>query len=413
MSRTLKIDKLGAQGDGIADTDTGPVFVPFSLPGETVEVVGSGKRLALQAVRETSPDRISPACTHFGACGGCSLQHLEHGMYLEWKHDRVASALKRAGIDIEPEPIIACEPQTRRRAVFSARNLAAGPVLGFNEAAGNTIVEVTECPVLVPEITEALPRLRALAALFGKASKPIRMTVSAAKFGLDVDISGVEAVSDKIRREMSAFAVEAGFARVSVDGEIIIEPRKPTVTFGETTVALPTGGFLQATAETESEMANLVCNHLAKAKRIIDLFAGSGAFALRLARSSVVHAVESEAQALSALDTGFRFASGLKTVTHERRDLFRRPVTALELKKFNGLVFDPPRAGAEDQACAVAKSDVRHVAAVSCNPVTLARDLKILIDGGYRLRSITPIDQFLWSPHVEAVALLERPKRRP
>ncbi len=160
-------------------------------------------------------------------------------------------------------------------------------------------------------------------------------------------------------------------------------------------------------------MARLVCEHLGKARRVIDLFAGSGTFALRLAKSAVVHAVEQDANALAALDIGFRFANGLKTVTHERRDLFRRPVTPMELKRFDGLVFDPPRSGAEDQARAIAKSDIRQVAAVSCNPTTLARDLSILVSGGYRLKSVTPIDQFLWSPHVEAVALLEKPRRRP
>lgn len=413
MSQTLKIKTLGTQGDGIAETDAGPAYVAFALPGEVVEAAGSGKRLALQTVREISPDRIPPACLHFGACGGCSLQHLQRDKYLEWKANRVTSALQREGVDIEPEPIVACEPQSRRRAVFSARNLVSGSAFGFNEAAGNTIIDIAECPVLVPEITAAFPHLRTLAALLGKTSKPARMAVGATDSGLDVDISGLDTISDKLRREIAALAVGNGFARVSIEGEIIIEPRKPIVAFGEISVAPPPGGFLQATVDAEAAMAALVCDHLAKAKRVIDLFSGSGTFALRLARSSVVHAVESEAQALSALDTAFRFATGLKTVTHERRDLFRRPVTALELKKFDGLVFDPPRAGAEDQARAIAKSDIRLVAAVSCNPVTLARDLRLLIGGGYRLKSVTPIDQFLWSPHVEAVALLEKPRRRP
>ena len=182
--------------------------------------------------------------------------------------------------------------------------------------------------------------------------------------------------------------------------------------FGGVPVALPPGAFLQAVAEAEGAMAALVGEHLNGAKRIADLFAGCGAFSLRLAEKAAVHAVEGDAASLAALDRAARHAPGLKPVTVERRDLFRRPSTAKELDRFDGLVFDPPRAGAEAQSREIAKSNVGRVAAVSCNPATLARDLTILLAGGYRLLSVTPIDQFLWSSHVEAVALLEKPKRR-
>jgi 23S rRNA (uracil1939-C5)-methyltransferase len=182
--------------------------------------------------------------------------------------------------------------------------------------------------------------------------------------------------------------------------------------FGDVPVALPPGIFLQATAEAEQAMAGLVGQHFSRAKRVADLFSGCGSFALRLAARAEVHAVESDAAALAALDRGFRYATGLKKLTVEKRDLFRRPLTFKELAAFDGVVFDPPRAGAEDQAKQIAKSDVPFVAAVSCNPVTLARDLAILLAGGYRLKSVTPLDQFLWSAHVEAVALLEKPRKR-
>ena len=210
----------------------------------------------------------------------------------------------------------------------------------------------------------------------------------------------------------SNFVMAHGFARLSIDDEIVIEPKKPMVTFGGVAVAIPPGAFLQATEAAEQAMADIVGGHLKRAKKVADLFAGCGSFALRLAMKSEVHAVEGDAAALSALDRGSRFATGLKRVTGERRDLFRRPLTFKELNAFDGVVFDPPRAGAEDQSKQIARSDVPYVAAVSCNPVTLARDLRILIDGGYTLKSVTPIDQFLWSPHVEAVALLEKPKKR-
>lgn len=238
------------------------------------------------------------------------------------------------------------------------------------------------------------------------------MTVTTTASGLDVAVDDAGRLSDAARLKVSDFAGRAGFARLSVGGEVIVEPRRPVVMFGEIAVAPPPGAFLQATAEAETAMAALVMQHLSGSKRIADLFAGSGTFALRLAADAEVHAVESDAAALAALDRAFRFTTGLRKVTTEKRDLFRRPLVVKELDRFDGLVFDPPRAGAEDQVKQIARSAIPKVAAVSCNPVTLARDLAILVAGGYRVTGVTPIDQFLWSPHVEAVALLEKPKRR-
>jgi 23S rRNA (uracil1939-C5)-methyltransferase len=238
------------------------------------------------------------------------------------------------------------------------------------------------------------------------------MAVTVTGSGLDVAVYESGKLGENQRRVASNFVMAQGFARLSIDDEIVIEPRKPVVMFGHVAVAPPPGVFLQATEAAEQTMADIVGDHLKRAKKVADLFAGCGSFALRLAAKSEVHAVEGDAAALSALDRGSRFATGLKRVTGERRDLFRRPLTFKELNAFDGLVFDPPRAGAEDQSKQIARSDVPLVAAVSCNPVTLARDLHILLDGGYTLKSVTPIDQFLWSPHVEAVALLEKPRRR-
>ncbi len=412
MKRLVRISSLGAQGDGVAETPGGIVHLPQTLPGELVEIEDETGKPVVSRILEPSSDRIIPACRHFGTCGGCALQHFEPGEYLSWKREVVAAALHRSGIDCQVAPIQSCEPQTRRRVVFSARNTASGPILGFNKAGSHEIVPIVECPVLVPVIIGALDKLRSLLALFGKSGKPLRIAVTDTENGLDVDISDADQISDDLRRALTAFAVSKQFARISIEGEVIIEPAKPFIRFGDVAVTPPAGGFLQATVRAEALMSELITSHLVKSKRVADLFAGSGTFALRLAKNSMVHAVEADAAALQALDNGFRYASGLKTVTHERRDLFRRPLTVNELKPFDGLVFDPPRAGAKDQAVAIAKSDIRRIAAVSCNPATLARDLAVLTGGGYRVVSVTPIDQFLWSPHVEAVALLEKPKRR-
>jgi len=413
MSTRLTIARLGAQGDGIADTGTGPVFVPFALPGETVTAAREKDRATVMAVLGPSPQRIEPVCRHFGECGGCAIQHLDDAAYRAWKRDKVVQALKSKGINTDTvSDIVPCKPASRRRAALSARRTEAGIILGYNRALSHTIIDIAECPVVVPEIEAALPKLRQLAGLICATSQPFHLTATATDTGLDIAVTGSGKLPDAQRQQATAFVVRKQLARLSVDGEIIVEPRKPEISVGTSRVALPPGGFLQAVAAAEQSMADLVLEHLKRPKRVADLFAGAGAFALRLAKQVEVHAVEGDQAALSALDRAFRFGSGLKRVNVEKRDLFQRPLTFKELNAFDGVVFDPPRAGAEAQSKQLARSDVPLVAAVSCNPTTLARDLRILIDGGYRLVSISPIDQFLWSPHVEAVALLEKPKRR-
>jgi len=412
MSTRFTIQRLGAQGDGIAAIEGREVFIPFTLPGETVTAARQKDRAMLLAVLEPSPLRVAPACRHFTECGGCALQHMEEGAYRAWKRERVVQALKAKGIACEVGDLVACQPQTRRRAAFTARRAQGGMLLGFNRHLSSEIIALEECPVTLPAIVTALGRLRELAGLVCATGDPFHLTVTATASGLDVAAQGSGRMEERQRRAAADFVIREGFCRLSVDGEIVMEPKKPVVMFGDVAVAPPPGVFLQATAEAEQAMADLVGSHLARAKRVADLFSGCGSFALRLAARAEVHAVEGDAPALAALDRGFRFASGLKRVTAEKRDLFRRPLTFKELAAFDGVVFDPPRAGAEDQSKQIARSDVPFVAAVSCNPVTLARDLAILIEGGYRLKSVTPIDQFLWSAHVEAVALLEKPRKR-
>ncbi|AZO55889.1 MULTISPECIES: class I SAM-dependent RNA methyltransferase [unclassified Mesorhizobium] len=410
MSARFTIRKLGSQGDGIAETESGDLFIPFTLPGETVTAARERDRATLMAVLEVSPLRVEPACRHFTECGGCALQHFEAEAYRQWKREKVVHALK--GIDCGIGELVACAPRSRRRVVLAARRTETGMLLGFNRHLSPEIISISECPISLPEIVAALGPLKALAELICATTKSFRMAVTVTGSGLDVAAHDSGKLGEHQRRIAANFVIAQGFARLSIDDEIVIEPRKPVVMFGSVAVAVPPGAFLQATEAAERTMAEIVGGHLKRAKKVADLFAGCGSFALRLAAKSEVLAVEGDAAALSALDRGSRFATGIKRVTGERRDLFRRPLTFKELNAFDGLVFDPPRAGAEDQSKQIARSDVPFVAAVSCNPVTLARDLRILIDGGYSVKSVTPIDQFLWSPHVEAVAVLEKPKRR-
>lgn len=407
MSERLVIEELGAQGDGVVHTSAGPVYVPFALPGEIVIARMEKPRGTLEVVEQPSSLRKEPACRHFGACGGCAVQHLKPEAYAEWKREKVVRALHSRRLQIDVAPLILSPPASRRRLTFSARVTEAGVLLGFNEAQSHRIIDISECPIAVPEIMAAVDELRGLARLLASGSKPVRMTVTATRTGLDIAADAGK-LDEKRWRQAVEFALAKRFARLSLGREVLVEREKPTVLFGEVPVAVPPGAFLQATAEAEEAMARLVAGHLQRAKHVADLFAGSGTFALRLARFSRVHAIEGDATALAALEEAAKRAPGLKPVTVEKRDLFFRPVLAKDLNQFEGLVFDPPRAGAEAQCRQIARSTVRRVAAVSCNPGTLARDLAILVEGGYRIESITPIDQFLWSPHVEVVALLAR-----
>jgi 23S rRNA (uracil1939-C5)-methyltransferase len=414
-TETLQIAAIGAEGDGIARTPQGAVFVPFTLPGETVAVARLKNHGMPISWSETSPERVSPRCRHFGsegkggACGGCSLQHWSDLPYQDFKRQLVVDALRTQDIDVEVAPVITCLPGERRRVTMTARLTDKGVVLGFLQASTHQVVPVEECPISMPAIVGRLDVVRRLVAALGSGSEPFRISISATLSGLDINMMDMKKPDARKRQAATDILLrEPGIARVSVEGEIIVEPHKPILDIGGVQVVLPPGSFTQATVRAEQAMADLVTAHLAKSKRVVDLFSGLGTFALRLARKSAVHAVEFDAPALAALDNGARHAQGLKPISIERRDIFRRPMQALDLKNFDGLCFDPPWAGADQQCREITRSKVQKIAAVSCNPVTLARDLRILIDGGYELKSVTPIDQFLWSSHVEAVALLER-----
>jgi 23S rRNA (uracil1939-C5)-methyltransferase len=414
-TETLDIAAVGAEGDGIARTAAGPVFVPFTLPGETVAVARIKNHGMPISWSNISPERVEPPCRHFGpegkggTCGGCSLQHWADKPYQAFKRRLVIDALKAQGIETDVGAIVACLPGERRRVTMTARLTDRGVVLGFLQANSHHIVPVEECPISMPAIVGRLDIVRRLVAALGSGSEPFRIAIGATLSGLDINMMDMKKPDPRKRQAATDIILrEQGIARISIEGEIIVEPQKPVLDIGGVPVVLPPGSFTQATIRAEEAMAALVTGHLARSKRVADLFSGLGTFALRLARRSAVHAVEFDAPALAALDHAARHGQGLKPVSIERRDLFRRPLQPLDLKNFDGLCFDPPRAGAEQQCRELAKSKVQKIAAVSCNPVTLARDLRILVDGGYKLKSVTPIDQFLWSSHVEAVALMER-----
>ncbi|MBY5465710.1 RNA methyltransferase [Rhizobium leguminosarum bv. trifolii] len=414
-TETVTIEKLGAQGDGIASSAGGPVYVPFSLPGETVAIARVKSQGTIMSITTPSPDRQEPPCRHFGpdgvngTCGGCTLQHMADAPYRAFKRQLVIDALKSKGLTPEVGEIVPARPGERRRVVFAARKTEKDMLVGFNQAESHHIVAIEECPISSAGIIARLPAIRAIAASLATNAEPFRVAVLETLSGLDISVDEVKKLSDPQRRKAIETALGLrGIARVSLNGEILVEPSKPMVEFGGVQVSPPPGSFTQATKPAEEAMAELVIAHAGKAKRIADLFAGSGTFSLRLARIGRVHAVEAEAKALAALDHAARNTQGLKPVTVEKRDLFRRPLMTQEFKPYDAVVFDPPRAGAEFQCQELARSGVKKIVAVSCNPLTLARDLAILVEGGYRITQVTPIDQFLWTSHVEVVATLEK-----
>ena len=414
-TETVTIQKLGAQGDGIAQGADGPIYVPFALPGESVAIARVKSEGMLMSIASASPDRQEPHCRHFGpdgvngTCGGCTLQHYADAPYRAFKRQLVVDALRSKGLTPEVDEIIAAHPGERRKVVFAARKTEKDTLIGFNQAESHHIVAIEECPIASAGIMARLPAIKAVAAALAVNAEAFRISALEMPSGLDLAVDGVKPLSDKQRRSVIETVLTLnGIARVSLNGEILVEPAKPMIDFGGVQVSPPPGAFTQATKQAEDAMAELVTTHVGKAKRIADLFAGSGTFSLRLARIGRVHAVESEDKPLAALDYAARNTQGLKPVTIERRDLFRRPLMTQELKVYDAVVFDPPRAGAEFQSKELARSQVKKIVAISCNPLTLARDLALLTEGGYRITKVTPIDQFLWTSHVEVVVALEK-----
>jgi 23S rRNA (uracil1939-C5)-methyltransferase len=405
------IETIGGEGDGVAP---GPVFAPFTLPGERVRVGGAGERRELLAVLEPSAERIEPACPHFGACGGCALQHWAHAPYLAWKVERLAATLLRQQIETEILPAFAAGPGTRRRVALHARRGGREAAkLGYKARKSWDLVDIEVCPISDPAIQAAIPALKRLAApLFEHPKSAPTLHVTLTDAGLDIDISGVERKSGGLSADarvlLAERAAEAGFARVTLDGEAAYLARQPQLRMGPASVAFPAGGFLQATAGAETAMAAFACEAVAGAGRIADLFCGVGAFTFRLAQIGQVHAADLAPEAIGALTAALASAPGLKGVTAEARDLVRRPVLAQELKKTDAVVFDPPRAGAAEQTAEIARSGVARVVGVSCNPATFARDARTLIDAGFVLERVLPVDQFLWSPHIELVGVFSR-----
>ena len=396
--------------------DDGDVLhVAGALPGETVRLRAGPEGPVLDEVLAPSPSRRPPPCSHFGTCGGCVLQHWDADSALTWKVERLRATLALERLETEILPVFRTAPGGRRRAALHVRrgSSRAEARIGFKARKSWSLVDIDGCAVLDPGIVRALPALRRLAAPLlehPKSAPSLHVTVT--DDGLDIDVTGVEArsggLSADARQEVAALAAEAGLARLTLAGDILFQQRQPSLRIGRARVALPAGAFLQADPAAEAAMVAEARVAVEGARRIADLFCGVGAFTFPLAEVAPVLAMDGSAPAIRALAAAVATAPGLHGVTAEARDLFRRPLSAVELKRIDAVVFDPPRAGALAQAAEIAQSGAARVVGVSCNPATFARDARRLVDGGFRLERIRPVDQFLWSSHLELVAVFSR-----
>ena len=413
MVERLVVDHVGHLGDGVALVDGQNIFVPYTLGGETVDVAAvlghHPDRRQLVRIEQASPERIEPFCQHFGICGGCAIQHWENDHYRSWKRDLVVATLRQAKIDCEVFPLIDAHGHGRRRMTVHGRKSSHHVLkVGFAAAHSHDVVPIDRCPILDPGLNGALEAAWALAEALIGIDKPLDIQITATDGGLDVDVRGSGPLPASLIALLSTIAAKHGLARLTRHGELVLLRQAPGVTMGKARPILPPGSFLQATVAGEEALAELVTRHCGRAKHIADLFCGVGPFALRLAEKSRVSAFDNDAGAIASLQKAAASTSGLKPVRAESRDLFRRPLVAEELREFDAVVFDPPRQGAQAQAERIAASRLPLAIAVSCNVATFARDARILIDGGYRIEGVTPVDQFRHTPHVELVARFVR-----
>ena len=421
----LVIEAIGARGDGFGIVDGRPVFVPFTVPGDRVlaritgEHTGGLRAVAVELLAE-GPGRALPPCPYFGLCGGCALQHLDEAGYVEWKQALVGRALAQRGItDASVMPLRRVGQQTRRRMVLAAAKKGGRLRLGLHERASHTVVDLDTCLLVTPGLLALLPPLRMALEVLMADGESAAVTASETDNGLDVLILSRTVPALEAREALADLAQAADLARLSwahtprpgeaAEPEPVAIRRPPVLHFGDVTVEPPPGGFLQPTAVGEKQLVEAVLDGVpAEARRVADLYAGCGTFTFPLAKQHRVHAVEGDSAALAALWTAARRADLAGRVSVEERDLARDPLIMVELNEFDAVVFDPPRTGAQEQVTMLAASTVPTVVAVSCNPATFARDARILIDGGYALIEVVPVDQFPWSGHLELVGRFRR-----
>lgn len=398
------VDRLGQLGDGIIDTPNGEIFAPFTLPGEHIEGNVENGRVNSPKIIKPVSDRIKPACKHFKSCGGCSLQHASDTVISDWKIRKTQDALSQVNLHPEFRPIINSKAGSRRRATFAAKRTKKGALVGFHGRASDVIIEISECPISDPILLSGMPAFSQFAILGSSRKAVLRISATVSGNSLDVKIDNGKKLSATEISKFAQICNQFKILRLMWNDDVIAQSNPPSQKMGLADVIPPSGAFLQATKSGEAALIKTVLEIIGPSKRVVDLFAGCGTFALPISSKATVHALEGDVNMIAALDSGWRAAGGLHDIKSEARDLFRRPLMPDEFKKIDAIVIDPPRAGAVSQVVEIAKANVGRIAFVSCNPATFARDASILCNNGYNLDWVQVIDQFLWNPHIELVA---------
>lgn len=389
----VTIEHLNWRGEGMS---AGQNFRNV-LAGETIDP-------ATGQVLQSSPERIEPFCKYYDKCGGCQLQHWQQTPYQDWKKNLIVTALKKRGLDFSVGEIIGAHGTGRRRVSLHVRRKEGAVIAGFMAARSHDLIDIDQCPILVPALQNSTDIARKLGGKLGDCD----VSLTAADNGLDASIKAERNIADEQMPRLAGLVAEMNLARLTINGNMVATRAMPVVAIGKALVQVPPGSFLQATKAGEEALAMLVMNALGEAKSVVDLFCGVGPFALRIAEKAKVTAIDSDKPAIASLVQAIRLTTGIKPLKAEVRDLMREPLVANELKDFEAVVFDPPRAGAEAQARQLAKSTVKTVVAVSCDPASFARDAEILVGGGYKMKALTAVDQFKWTSHVEIVAAFTR-----
>ncbi|QHL90811.1 class I SAM-dependent RNA methyltransferase [Sphingomonas changnyeongensis] len=390
----VEIVRVAARGEGVTADGR---HVPLAAPGD--RVTDDGRVLP-------GPHHADPVCRHFPACGGCQLQHLDTDSLGAFVRDRIASALAAQGVAAPDfDPVHLSPPRTRRRAGLSVRRAGRRILIGFNRERSHVIEDLAECHVLHPDLFALVAPLRALMdRLLPARAAGATLRLTLADQGIDLLIEGMAADGLAAIEALGDFARGHALARLALDDgggpQTLWEPVPVTVTLGGVPVGLPHAAFLQATADGEAALVAAVRDGVGAARVVADLFSGLGTFALAL--SGRVYAAEAARDAVLALK------AARPGIFADHRDLYRRPLQPAELDRFEAVVLDPPRAGAEAQAALIAAARTPRIAYVSCNPATFARDARILAGGGLRLTRIVPVGQFGWSTHVELCGIFER-----
>lgn len=412
---TLTISHIGHQGDGLATTDQGAVSVPFTLAGEEIRAEITSTKDFLQGrlveVLKPSPARTTPPCPAFGTCGGCRMQHMNDDTYRDWKRDVVNHLLEKNGFAARVESVFITPPASRRRVTFAVKKEANGTQIGFHMRESHTLVDIRACPVLKPQLAALIEPLRTILNTVLETGQQLAVHATLLNGAIEIVLSGISFNPAHIQQLISwgaAHGLARLYARSDENAEcsVLLEQTALRGHYGGHDVTLPPNAFMQASDEAEAAMLSCIKPHFEKSKSIVDLFCGTGLFALNLySKTKTMQAVDVDGAAINALQST---AQTLRGFTTQRRNLFREPLKAIELKNADAVCLDPPRAGAKEQAAELARSKVQSIAYVSCNPTTFMRDARMLTQGGYTLTNIHVFDQFLWSHHIELIALFSR-----